>query len=137
MKYTVLEQQKTIKIQAYGKILEEAFGNTALAISSLMVKKVHPKMEKYISVGADDLKSLLYIFLEELLFLVDTEEFFVNDIKSLTIKKQKGYTLNAYLLGDKRRESYEFLKEVKAVTYKEMEIHEEKGKAFVQVNVEF
>ena len=136
MKYTVLEQQKTIKIQAYGKILEEAFGNTALAISSLMVKKVHPKMEKYISVGADDLKSLLYIFLEELLFLVDTEEFFVNAIKSLTIKKQKGFTLNAYLLGDKRRESYEYLKEVKSIMYKEMEIHEEKGNAFVQVAVE-
>jgi len=137
MKYTVLEQQKTIKIQAYGKILEEAFGNTALAISSLMVREVHPKMEKYISVGADDLKSLLYIFLEELLFLVDTEEFFVNDVKSLTIKKQKGFTLNAYLLGDKRRESYEFLKEVKSIMYKEMEIREEKGRAFVQVNVEF
>ena len=136
MKYTVLEQQKTIKIQAYGKILEEAFGNTALAISSLMVREVHPKMEKYISVGADDLKSLLYIFLEELLFLVDTEEFFVNDVKSLTIKKQKGFTLNAYLLGDKKRESYEYLKEVKSIMYKEMEIHEEKGNAFVQVNVE-
>ena len=136
MKFTILNQQADVKVQAHGKTLEEAFGNIALAMSALMVKKVHPKMEKHMTVGAEDLKSLLYIFLEELLYKVETEEFFITDIKNLTIKKQKGYTLHAYLLGDKKRETYEFLKEVKAITYKEMEIQEEKGKAFVQVIVE-
>jgi len=136
MKFKVVEQHHSIKLQAHGRNLEEAFANIALALSALMVKKIEDSKEKNIAVGAQDLKGLLYIFLEEILFLAETEEFFVSNIQNLTIKKGKGYTLHAILFGDTKKESYEFLQQVKAITYNEMEIQEERGKAMVQVVVE-
>src|SRR3989338_5209412 len=135
MKYTVLEHLNNVKLQAYGKTLEEAFENGAKAMVSLMVKNVDPKTEKQITVGAMDVKGLLFVFLEELLYLAETEDFFIQDIK-VNIKKQKGFTLIAYVWGDKRREKYEFLKEVKAITYTDMEVLEERNKSSIQVLVE-
>ena len=87
MKFKVVEQHHSIKLQAHGRNLEEAFANIALALSALMVKKIEDSKEKNIAVGAQDLKGLLYIFLEEILFLAETEEFFVSNIQNLTIKK--------------------------------------------------
>ena len=136
MKFKFLEHRADTKFQAYGKNLEEAFANAALALSALIVKKADEEEEKKITVGADDLKELLYVFLEELLFLVDTQDFFLNSVENLTIKKGKGYTLHAVIGGSTKKEKYEFLHHVKAITYSEMEIQEEKGKAMVQVVVE-
>ena len=85
MKYKYLEHTADIKFQAYGKSLEEAFGNAALALSNVIVDidNVNKKIKKTIKVEGDDLKSLLYNFLEEFLFLLDTENFLLGKVDNI------------------------------------------------------
>jgi len=122
MKYKFLEHKADAKFQAFGKTLEEAFGNAALAMFSLMtdIKKVKGKTEKKIKVHGHDKKALLYNFLEELLFLLDKDSFLLSKIKKIKIIDNK---LEAIVVGDKVG-NYETHGEVKAVTYNEMEIKE-------------
>ena len=137
-KYKFLEHTADAKFKAFGKNLEEAFSNAALAMFSIMTKteEIKPEIKKEINITEADLKSLLYSFLEELLFLMDSESFVLNKIRKITIKKDKVYTLSAIAVGDKISEKYELHGEVKAVTYNEMEINEEKDKVTVQVVVD-
>ena len=122
MKYKFLEHKADAKFQAFGKTLEEAFSNAALAMFSLMtdIKKVKGKIEKKFNVKGYDKKALLYNFLEELLFLLDSEGFLLYKIKKIKIVNNK---LEAVVVGDKVS-NYETHGEVKAVTYNEMEIKE-------------
>lgn len=123
MKYKFLEHKADAKFQAFGKNLNEAFSNAALAMFSIMVntKKIEGRTKKEIKVKGKDKKSLLYNFLEELLFLLDTEHFLLHKIEKLEIKNNE---LKAKIIGDKISKKYEILGEVKAVTYNQMEIKE-------------
>ena len=134
-KFKFLEHTADAKFQAYGKNMEEAFSNAALAMFSILtdIKKIRKEIKKGIEAKGHDLKSLLYNFLEELLFLIDTENFLLNHIEELVIhKKEKEYFLEAIVVGDKA-DGYETNGDIKAVTYNEMEIKEQKNKVMVQV----
>jgi len=135
MEYKYLEHTADVKFQAYGKSLEEAFGNAALALFNVMIdtKSIKNKTRKTITVKGNDLKSLLYNFLEEFLFLLDTEGFMLGKISDVKIiKKKNTYELSAVAGGDEAK-NYETKGDVKAVTYNEMEIKQEKNRASVQV----
>lgn len=131
-RYRFLEHTADAKMQAYGKDLPEAFSNAAVGMFSLMFEpeNVKPKIKKKISVKGNDQKALLYNWLEELLFLLDSENFVLHEVKKIRIKDNK---LEAEITGDTNSESYSSHGEVKAVTYNEMDIKEEPGKAVVQV----
>ena len=101
--YKYLPHTADVKFQAYGKDLEEAFKNAALATFDIMteVSKVKAKMEKEISVETIKIETLLYDFLEALLYQMDTEGFFLSKVKEIEIKKtDKGYTLKDVVSGD-------------------------------------
>ena len=135
-KFKFLEHTADAKFQAFGKNMEEAFSNAASAMFSIITntKKIKKNIKKGIEAKGHDLKSLLYNFLEELLFLIDTENFLLNHVEELVIhKKEKEYFLEAIAVGDKYSEKYKTEGDIKAVTYNEMEIKEEKGKVMVQV----
>ena len=84
MKYKFLKHTADIKFQAFGKTLEKSFENSALAMSNSMYEqKVKSKLKKKINVSGKNLESLLYNFLEELLFLLDSKGFFVSKIKKV------------------------------------------------------
>ncbi|MCX8146875.1 MAG: archease [Candidatus Woesearchaeota archaeon] len=131
-KFRFLKHTADAKIQAYGKNIEEAFSNAALAMFSIMVntKSIEPKITKKIKVNGNDKNALLYNFLEELLFLLDSEGFLLNRVKKIKISEN---SLEAEVTGDTASEKYECHGEVKAVTYNDMEIKETKEKTTVQV----
>lgn len=133
-KFKFLEHTADAKFQAYGRSLEEAFSNAALAMFSIITdtEKVKGNIKKDIECSSKDLKSLLYDFLEELVFLIDTKNFLLNNVKEMKIYKDEIYFLRAVVEGDEA-ETYETSGDIKAVTYNEMEIKEEKDKAMVQV----
>lgn len=134
-KFRFFEHTADAKFQAYGKNMKEAFSNAALAMFSVItdIKKIKKNIKKGIEARGHDLKSLLYNYLEELLFLIDTENFLLNHVEELVIhKKEKEYFLEAIAVGDKARD-YETNGDIKAVTYNEMEVKEEKSKVMVQV----
>jgi len=129
-RYRFLKHTADAKFQAFGKTLEEAFGNAALAMSSLMweLKSIKKKDKRSIEVRGKDIKQLLVSFLEEVLFLWDVKGFLLGGLEDLIIcQKEKAYILSAVLLGDINKGKYVTFGEVKAVTYNEMEILEENG----------
>lgn len=131
MKYKFLKHTADAKFKAYGKNLNERFSNAALAMFSIIFKteQIKPKITKKIKVKGIDKKALLYNFLEELLFLLDSQQFVVSSAKVNIHKSKK--TLTAELKGD-NAEKYKSHGEVKAVTYAEMKIL----KNYVQVVVD-
>ncbi len=137
-KFKFLEHTADAKFQAFGKNLEEAFSNAALAMFSIIVDtdKVKPKIEKKIFVESENKESLLYDFLAELLVLLDSVPFLLNKVKSLKIEKGKKYKLTAVVVGDSDVKSYETKMHIKAMTYSEMFIKELPDKTTVQVVVD-
>ena len=131
MKYKFLEHTADVKFQAFGKNSEEVFENSALALKELICGKIKIKEEKnkIIKVKGKDFESLLYNFLEEIIYFVDAENFIISKVNNIKIKDFK---LNAKISGDKVS-NYNFNNEVKAVTYNEMFVKKIKGKWTSQV----
>jgi SHS2 domain-containing protein len=116
-KFTQLEHTADIKFQVSGDSINDIFENTTLALASyLSDKKISPKKSKIINVSGQDTESLLYKFIEELLYLIDAEHFITGKAKVSV----QGYNLKAELFGDDSK-NYE-INQVKAATYAEMEI---------------
>lgn len=137
-RYIYLEHTADAKFQAFGSSLEKAFENAALAMLSIMAKtsRIKPKKEDKIRIKGKDLKALLYNWLEEILFILDSKNLFISKIKELKISGKEGsYKLEATVLGDSAK-NYEITGEVKAVTYHEMLIKQEGKKFIVQVVVD-
>jgi SHS2 domain-containing protein len=131
-KFKFLEHTADAKFQAFGKTLDKAFANSALAMFNVMYKgKVAKKIKEKIKVKGNDKESLLYNFLEELLFLLDTKSFFVASAKV----KIKNSFLEAEVSGDSSK-NYKVMTDVKAVTYNEMFIKHEKDMWVCQVVVD-
>ncbi len=131
--YEFLPHTADVKFLAYGKTLEEAFQNAALATFQVMsTKKIKKVLRKEISLQAHDYQALLYSFLEELLFLLDTEDFFLRTITVTLSQKDDSLFLQAEAYGDSSK-NYETHTYVKAVTYHEMKIEKEKILWVIQV----
>ena len=129
MKFKFLKHTADIKFQAFGKSIDEAFENSALALANTMYSgKVAKVKKKKIKVEGKDYESLLYNFLEEILFLLDSEGFFVSDVKVFV----KDFSLVAEVFGD-NSENYKIGLDVKAITYNEMFVKNLRGKWVCQV----
>lgn len=137
-RYRFLEHMADAKFQAFGKTLEEAFTNAALATASLIWdwEKVEKKIEHKVEIEGKDLKQLLSSFLEEIIYLLDSKMFLLSFAEKVRIeKKGNRYALKAVFKGDKYSEEYKIYGGVKAITYDEMEI-EDNDHFMVQVVVD-
>jgi len=130
MKFKFLPHTADVKFQAFGKSLEEAFVNSALALVNVISKdKIKSVIKKKISIQIEgaDMARLLYDFLEEFLYFLDTENFLLSKINNLKIKEDAGaYFISCDVLGDKG-DDYELEHHVKAITYNEMFVKKVKG----------
>ena len=126
-KYEFLSHTADAKFRAFGKTLEEAFCNAALATASLMWdwKSVDKKIKREIRIEARDLKQLLSSFLEEILYLFDSQMILLGSVERIRIKRKGDrYFLEALFRGDRNSKKYEIYGDVKAITYNEMDIQE-------------
>jgi SHS2 domain-containing protein len=131
--FKFIEHTADIKFQAFGNTLEEAFKNSAIALTKSMYEgKIKEKISKKIKVKGKDNERLLFEFLGELIFLLDSEDFILSKIKNLKIKNNK---LEAEVIGDNASD-YDFSNEVKAVTYNEMFVKKQNNKYVIQVIVD-
>jgi SHS2 domain-containing protein len=128
--YRFLEHMTDAVIEAYGSTLEEAFENAAMALCDTMIdlKTVRPKREIKFSAKGNDLYSLLFDWLDKVMLLLVADGIAMSQF-SVKIKQHNN---NSYLLeGTTRGEPLEldrhhYKVEIKAVTYHEMEIKQEK-----------
>lgn len=132
MKYKFLEHTADIKFQAFGKTIEEVFENSLYAMFfSMSEEKIESRISKKIKVSGKDLESLLYNFLEEFLFLLDSEGFFLSKINKLKVDSEN-FVLEIEAVGD-LAENYNVELDIKAVTYNDMFVKKEKDEWVSQV----
>jgi SHS2 domain-containing protein len=132
MRFKFLEHTADIKFQCYGSNLNQAFESAGLAFfeSITDTKKIKKTIHKSIKLKSQDLKSLLYDFLEELLFLHETKRLVFSEFK-IKVNEKKS-SLTADLWGEKLKPRHEIKNVIKAVTYNDMIIEQNK-KVMIQV----
>lgn len=133
-----MEHTGDVKFKAHGESAEDLYNHCALALSHLFSrgKKVSQSTRKEFSVNGEDYESLLYNFLDELIYLFDAKQFIVSKTE-VTIERGDEYTLNVVVYGDSTSK-YKDLDAVKAPTYAEMyfkKIDEENWEAQVVLDV--
>eukprot|EP00182_Erythrolobus_australicus_P006595 CAMPEP_0185841598 /NCGR_PEP_ID=MMETSP1353-20130828/17977_1 /TAXON_ID=1077150 /ORGANISM="Erythrolobus australicus, Strain CCMP3124" /LENGTH=131 /DNA_ID=CAMNT_0028541079 /DNA_START=554 /DNA_END=946 /DNA_ORIENTATION=+ len=106
-RYEYLEHTADIKVHAWGPTLELAFCAAAIGmigcITEVELIKIDPAEEgKQITAAGHDLPSLLYSFLDEILFLFHSEFFLTRKLALGTVEKtnSSSFTLAAELYGE-------------------------------------
>jgi protein archease len=117
-------------IEAYGITLEQAFENAAKGLIDTMIdlKTVRPEKEIKFSAKGHDLYSLLFDWLDKVMLLLVADRKAVSQFSIKIKQHNSGYSLKGTARGeplDLDRHRYKV--EIKAVTYHEMEIKQEKG----------
>ena len=105
--------------------LEGLFLECALGMrKAICDSEIRGTQDKGISVKGKDLENLLYNFLEEILFVSETENLIYDKGIGIKITKKDGsYFLNSKIsFGNS--ESYEIHLEIKSITYNEMYVKE-------------
>lgn len=126
-RYQILPHTADGKFQAFGRTLEEAFGNAALATASLMWdwSTVETKAHHFVHVTGVDREQLLVKFLAEIIYLFETRQFLLGKVDGLRIRPQfEGLSLEAVLGGETVSDRHELFGDVKAVTYNDLKIEE-------------
>ena len=129
MSYKFLEHATDAIIEVTAKDLKEAFSVTADAVINLTLDqdKVEEKEEKEFSAQGKDLSYLLFSWLEEITFVLITEGFAIKRIE-FDIQKNEGYKIIAKAYGEPLDlHKHNFKVEIKAPTFYDMEIKEDKG----------
>ena len=117
-----------IGFYSYGNNLEEVFENAGLAMFNVIsnTDDIRPVETKEISVTSEDKISLLYDFLEELLFMHEVEFMLFSQFEVAIKKDGENYKLDAAIKGEEINwEIHERGEEVKAITFHMMDIVKE------------
>ena len=122
-----LEHTADIQVHAWAPSLEALCKEIGLVLSRVMVEspKISIEREIEVIVEAEDLEALLFDWLTEFLFYMDTEQFVVGDIsiKSLERSGDGGWAIDSILAGEQFKEGQHVSgTEVKAITYSYMQI---------------
>ena len=148
--YEYKDHTADIQIRSWGDSTATAFAWSALGMFDYMTPLHNisetPKVYRNFECSAHDLKSLLFAFLDELLFVFHTESLVCTKIQINEFRENKGevgeeenrWTIEGIVAGDLFVDGVnEQGTEVKAITYSEMQIHvEENGSTEVYVIVD-
>ena len=124
-KYEYFEVTADIGFKAYGNDLNEAFENASLAMFNIITDTddVSPKHEISFEISSEDEVSLLYDYLEELLFFHEVEFMLFSEFH---VKIDDGLCLKATIKGESINwDRHERKTEIKAITFHMMEVKNE------------
>ncbi|KAJ6631757.1 Protein archease-like [Pseudolycoriella hygida] len=124
-KFEYLDHTADVQLHAWGSTLKEAFEQCGMAMFGYMtsLEYVQIKYCYQIEATGDDLESLLFHFLDELLFLFSCEPFLICSSLDITKFDLENFKIECKCYG----EPFEIGKhpqgtEVKAITYSAMQI---------------
>lgn len=128
MSYRFLDHIADVKFIAEANSIENLFIECSNALKESICGKITilEQDEKNIEIKGNSLENLLYKFLEEILILLESKDFVFSKIYELKID-ENSFILKAKIKGDKVQ-NYKFTNDVKAITYSEMKIEENKKK---------
>ncbi|CAL5223857.1 g6444 [Coccomyxa viridis] len=138
--YEYLDHTADIQIHSWGRDLGEAMANAGLAMYNYMTPlsgiSIEPSCSREIEAEGHDEESLLFAFLDELLFIFHTE-FLVCKRITVTELDRSSWSLKAHGEGQMfERGKHASGTEVKAITYSNMQIREQTGDAEIFVIVD-
>ncbi|GAH44597.1 unnamed protein product [marine sediment metagenome] len=127
-----------VQVRSWGSSLEEAFSQTAYSLMATItpnLKKITPKVERELTVEAEDKEALLFDFLSEFLYIFDVDELIFNQIHVRSIEKfNDNFKLRATLIGEKfDLDKHEIGIEVKAITYSFLNIEEKHESTIIDI----
>lgn len=131
-----LEHTADVKVEAYGKTINEAFQEAAKALSEVMTdtSKIRPIIRRKIEVEAEDLQALLYEWLEKFIYLFDSEGLIFSEFKVQCIQQVEGrLKLKGEAAGEEFDEKIHPQRTaIKAATYHEMKIRQSPKKTILE-----
>lgn len=136
LSYQFLEHTADTIIHAKGKDIVEAFEQAALGFYDVITNPdtIEVKITKIINIESEDYESLLFDWIDQLIFYFDTEYFIAKNIEIASIIKSDGkFFLSAILVGEEFNiNKHPQESEVKAMTYSFMKI----GENFVEFTLD-
>ena len=120
--YEVFEHTADVGLHAYGRTLPELFVNAAAGMESLMVApaQIQTQVSREVRAEGHDLVALLVSWLNELIFLFDTEYLL---LKQFEISELTETSLHATVAGEPyNAERHDLSSAIKAVTWHEAEV---------------
>lgn len=120
--YEYFEATADIGLKAYGKDMNEAFENAGLAIFNIIsdTSGIDALREIEFEVTSEDEVSLLYDYLEELLFYHEIEFMLFSEFH---VKIDENIHLKAKIIGEEINwDKHERKSEIKAITFHKMDV---------------
>jgi len=134
MGYEILDHTSEAKFEAKGETMEKAFSEAVNAFSEIAGGEGGQNRHK-IEVESESHEALLFDFLDELIFLQDTEDVIISHPKELTIKEtKKGHRLEATVWTNPIAAGSQAT-DIKGPTYSEMSIDYIQGEGWKIVAV--
>lgn len=132
--FKFLEHTADVYVRAWGRSLEDVFREAANALYEVMTdpSRVECRDSRKVVVEGFDLENLLVRWLEELLYLFDSEGFLGGKV-SVRDVDTKGLKLEAVVCGETYDpEKHESRTHVKAATYSQLKFWKECGLWYVE-----
>jgi SHS2 domain-containing protein len=127
--YRFLDHMTDAIIEAYGSTLEEAFEYAAKALCDTMIdlKTVRGEREIKLSAKGNDLYSLLFDWLDKVMLLLVADRIAMSQFSVKIKQHNSDYLLEGITRGEPLElDRHHYKVEIKAITYHEMEIRQEK-----------
>lgn len=129
------EHTADVGIRAWGPTLDVAFAEAAKGLVANMVDVPAAKepRERVLELDAENLERLLFHFLDEVLFLFQTEQFVVGDA---SVELSGETRLRATLTGEDHDEArHGHVHEIKAITYHDLAVRHDPPEVSVIVDI--
>jgi len=127
IRYKYIEHPSDVGFEAYGDTLEALFAHAAIALYSFMtdVEEIEEEEEREVAIKSEDLYSLMFDWLDEMLFLFESESLVM---KNFDIDVNlSNFSIRGKCRGGKFDPSkHESGIIIKAVTYNMMEVQKNK-----------
>lgn len=134
MSYEILDHTADAKFKAAGDSLEEAFSESVKAFGEIVGTDPDAGDTRHkIKVDSENYEALLFDFLDELIFLQDSENIAVCHAESLEIEEIDNgdeYKLTATIWTDVITSDMNLL-DIKAPTYNEMKVDYNEGEGWI------
>jgi len=134
-RFELIEHTADLGLAAYGRSLKEAFANAAYGMFSVIVElnAVEERVSRKVEVDSDDVESLLFEWLNSLLYYVDVENLLFRRFD--IVEFREGH-LAAECYGEKFDPSRHQMKTgVKSATYHLLEVDRDKNRVQVIFDV--
>ena len=129
MKFEFLDHTADLKIKVYGENIENLFENSILAITSFISngEGIDSNSIREFNITGKDNNEILYKFLDEIIYLMDVENF----IPSKGKVKYKENEIEVSLFGNENSKIK--LNQIKSATYHDMKINlDNKNNLFIE-----